>query len=82
MDVDTDRQRIGLSLRLNDEPGEKGQLRQGDHRENRRDRHDHASHRRGQGSRKPNQGGRRGSRNRREQGGSMADALRRAGFGK
>ena len=82
MDVDTDRQRIGLSLRLNDEPGEKGQLRQGDHRENRRDGHDHASHRRGQGSRKPNQGGRRGSRNRREQGGSMADALRRAGFGK
>ena len=82
MDVDTDRQRIGLSLRLNDEPGEKGQLRQGDHRENRRDGHDHASHRRGQGSRKPNQGGRRGSRNRREQGGPMADALRRAGFGK
>ena len=89
MDVDTDRQRIGLSLRLNDEPGEKGQRRQGDHREDRRDGRDHASHRRGQGSRKPNQGGRkphqggrRGSGNRREQGGSMADALRRAGFGK
>ena len=89
MDVDTDRQRIGLSLRLNDEPGEKGQRRQGDHRENRRDNRDHASHRRGQGPRKPNQGsrkphqgGRRGSGNRREQGGSMADALRRAGFGK
>lgn len=89
MDVDTDRQRIGLSLRLNDEPGEKGQRRQGDHRENRRDNRDHASHRRGQGpgkpnqgGRKPHQGGRRGSGNRREQGGSMADALRRAGFGK
>ncbi len=90
MDVDVDRQRIGLSLRLNDEPGAGKPTRAGQGGE------------RTQGGGKPQQGGRqqggrqRGGRqqggrqqgaaqSRRDErpaGGSMADALRNAGFGR
>lgn len=72
MEVDVDRQRIGLSLRLNDEPGAKGPKRS----------------KGGQAGKKPRQqrGNGRSQRQRRNDrndtaGGSMADALRKAGFG-
>lgn len=70
LEVDVQRQRISLSLRLDDEPGSK-QKREPSRRK------------------KPQQNaGRQGGRRRRgradraAQGGSMADALKRAGFGK
>ena len=72
MEVDVDRQRIGLSLRLNDEPGAKGPKKS----------------KGGQADKKPRQqrGNGRSQRQRRNDrndtaGGSMADALRKAGFG-
>ena len=78
MDVDVERQRIGLSLRLDDEPGAKpgrdrggrgGQGGQG------------GSGGKGKGRRDSNRGGsNRGNSN--QGGGSMADALKRAGFGR
>ncbi|MGV9712075.1 Tex family protein [Gordonia sp. NPDC003424] len=75
IDVDVDRQRIGLSLRLNDEPG----------------RGKPAKPSAGQGKSGGNRGGQRGQRggdrnqrrdNRPAPSGSMAQALRDAGFGK
>lgn len=72
MEVDVDRQRIGLSLRLNDEPGAKEPKKS----------------KGGQAGKKPRQqrGNGRSQRQRRNDrndtaGGSMADALRKAGFG-
>ncbi len=72
MEVDVDRQRIGLSLRLNDEPGAKGPKKS----------------KGAQAGKKPRQqrGNGRSQRQRRNDrndtaGGSMADALRKAGFG-
>ena len=72
MEVDVDRQRIGLSLRLDDEPGAKGSKKS----------------KGGQAGKKPRQqrGNGRSQRQRRNDrndtaGGSMADALRKAGFG-
>ena len=72
MEVDVDRQRIGLSLRLNDEPGAKVPKKS----------------KGGQAGKKPRQqrGNGRSQRQRRNDrndtaGGSMADALRKAGFG-
>ena len=69
MDVDVQRQRIGLSLRLDDEPGQpaptKGRAERGGR-----------NHGRAGGRR---QGAPEG---RRQASGSMADALKRAGFGK
>ena len=66
MDVDVARNRIGLSLRLDDEPGQPNSPKQ-----------------RGGQNRKQHQkrGGGRGG-DRRQASGSMADALKRAGFGK
>ena len=66
MDVDVARNRIGLSLRLDDDPGQPAQKKQ----------------RRQQG--KTSGKGRKRGRpeGRREASGSMADALKRAGFGK
>lgn len=63
MEVDVDRQRIGLSLRLNDEPGAKGPKKS----------------KGGQAGKKPRQ--QRGNGRNDTAGGSMADALRKAGFG-
>ena len=72
MEVDVDRQRIGLSLRLDDEPGAQGPKKS----------------KGGQAGKKPRQqrGNGRSQRQRRNDrndtaGGSMADALRKAGFG-
>ncbi|GAC56036.1 putative transcriptional accessory protein [Gordonia hirsuta DSM 44140 = NBRC 16056] len=81
MDVDAERQRIGLSLRLNDEPGAERQGRgrpdgQGRGRPGGKD---------GQGGKGGQAGGRRGGQDRRSStpaGGSMAQALRDAGFGR
>lgn len=70
MEVDVERQRIGLSLRLDDEPGADNKPQRGG---------------KNQGKKKP---GGRGARNERSDrreakaSGSMADALRNAGFGK
>ncbi|QPK80355.1 RNA-binding transcriptional accessory protein [Corynebacterium lizhenjunii] len=111
MDVDVERQRIGLSLRLNDEPGQSGDAprnrnshsadaRRGSSSHDSRGAGDRADTRgggrrvenRGAGSHSDNRGGgrnNRGGRNtgRREQdrpqgGGSLAEALRNAGFGR
>ncbi|OHF36640.1 Tex family protein [Corynebacterium sp. HMSC074A01] len=68
MDVDVERQRIGLSLRLDDEPGQEPKRGSGKPAQSR------GGKRRG--------GGRRGVEKQKAPGGSMADALKRAGFGK
>jgi len=66
MDVDVARNRIGLSLRLDDEPGQPAQKKQ-----------------RKQQGKTSGKGRKRGRpEGRREASGSMADALKRAGFGK
>ncbi|HAT6629348.1 TPA: RNA-binding transcriptional accessory protein [Corynebacterium striatum] len=73
MEVDVQRQRIGLSLRLDDEPGQPAQRQGGG--------------KRGGNTGKGAKGGRgarggRGNSGGRTAGGSMADALKKAGFGK
>jgi len=70
LDVDVERNRIGLSLRLDDDTSD-AKPKRGDGR-----REGHGDGRRGDGHGK---GRKRGSQNK-KQGGSMADALRRAGF--
>ena len=70
LDVDFERNRIGLSLRLDDDTSD-AKPKRGDGR-----REGHGDGRRGDGHGK---GRKRGSQNK-KQGGSMADALRRAGF--
>ncbi|PAT15276.1 RNA-binding transcriptional accessory protein [Corynebacterium sp. NML 120412] len=75
MEVDVERQRIGLSLRLDDEPGQDPKRGGGKP----------AGKPGGKQQRggKQRRGGRgRGGVDKRAQGGSMADALKRAGFGK
>ncbi|HJG44112.1 Tex family protein [Corynebacterium phoceense] len=71
MEVDVERQRIGLSLRLNDEPGQPAPKKRGGGR---------------QGGPKSkggnNKGGKKPRGNQNHGGGSLADALRNAGFGR
>lgn len=68
MDVDVDRQRIGLSLRLHDEPGESKRPKSGGKPKK---------------AAQPKSGGKpKGRGNNTPAGGSMADALKKAGFGK
>ena len=78
MDVDVARNRIGLSLRLNDDPANPSTAKPG------KQARQQAGKNSGKGGR-GGQGGRGGGRGRRQakgaQGGSMADALKRAGFG-
>ncbi|MFE9575887.1 Tex family protein [Nocardia sp. NPDC006044] len=96
LEVDVARQRIGLSLRLDDEPGtavkgERGDNRQrghGDRKGGAPDRQNGQGKNqqvRNQGQRNQSQGQTRGGGNQRRNApapsGSMADALRRAGFG-
>ena len=69
MDVDVARNRIGLSLRLDDEPGQPNSQKQ-------RSGQNRGGQKQRQG-RNQNRGG-----DRRQAAGSMADALKRAGFGK
>ncbi|MGW5146227.1 Tex family protein [Rhodococcus koreensis] len=85
LEVDEARQRIGLTLRLDDEVGAGGRKndgpRGGGQRQDRRGG-GQPQDRRG-GGKPQQQGGRdRGRDNRQAPGGSMADALRKAGFGK
>ncbi len=82
VDVDVDRQRIGLSLRLDDEPArgrDRGSGKGGQGRQN------HGTQQRGgqqrDPQRKPNRGNNSGRRDSAPSG-SMADALRNAGFGR
>lgn len=72
MEVDVERQRIGLSLRLDDEPGQPAPKR--------RNRSNGGGRTDGQNSRRDSN--RKGSRGRSDRGGggSMADALKKAGF--
>ncbi len=86
LEVDVQRQRIGLSLRLDDEPGKPKQDRGprgsqgGGQGGGQRGGRDNGGRQGGNG-----QGGGNRNQDRRNQpaaGGSMADALRRAGFGK
>ncbi len=72
LEVDIPRKRIGLTLRLEDEPGKPQQQQQGGRRDNRPQG--------GGGGGRGNQ--QRQRRNEPAASGSMADALRRAGFGK
>ncbi|MFC9439099.1 Tex-like N-terminal domain-containing protein [Nocardia sp. NPDC057030] len=96
LEVDVARQRIGLSLRLDDEPGSAAKGERGDNRQRGHgDRKGGAPDRqngqgknqqgRNQGQRNQSQGQTRGGGNQRRNApapsGSMADALRRAGFG-
>ena len=78
MDVDVARNRIGLSLRLNDAPANPSTAKPG------KQARQQAGKNSGKGGH-GGQGGRGGGRGRRQakgaQGGSMADALKRAGFG-
>ena len=75
MDVDVERHRIGLSMRLDDEPGQPAtRKRGGDQRGSGQDRR-----------RTDRQVGRRGDRrggNNAAPQGAMADALKKAGFGR
>ncbi|MEH3128928.1 MAG: Tex family protein [Mycolicibacterium neoaurum] len=82
VDVDVDRQRIGLSLRLNDEPargGDRGPGKGGQGHQNRGNQQRGGQQRDPQ--RKPNRGNNSGRRESAPSG-SMADALRNAGFGR
>ena len=88
MDVDVDRQRIGLSLRLSDEPG--GDQGSGSGRAGRRGEAGERNSRDGRGrnrggQRGDNRGGQRGKRGGprgggSQAGGAMAAALKQAGF--
>ena len=76
MDVDVARNRIGLSLRLDDEPGQPGQTNSQKQRSGQNRGQNRGGQKQRQG-RNQNRGG-----DRRQAAGSMADALKRAGFGK
>ncbi|MBX5488728.1 MAG: RNA-binding transcriptional accessory protein, partial [Mycolicibacterium hassiacum] len=79
VDVDVERQRIGLSLRLDDDPADRaGGARRGQNRQN-------GGAAKGNGQRRNEDrrtGGRRNGGRRDEPSGAMAEALRRAGFGR
>ena len=79
MDVDVARNRIGLSLRLDDEPGQPGQPGQ-TNSQKQRSGQNRGQNRGGQKQRQGRNQNRGGDR--RQASGSMADALKRAGFGK
>ncbi|OHO81790.1 RNA-binding transcriptional accessory protein [Corynebacterium sp. HMSC036E10] len=79
MDVDVARNRIGLSLRLDDEPGQPGQPGQTTSQKQRSGQN-RGQNRGGQKQRQGRNQNRGGDR--RQASGSMADALKRAGFGK
>ena len=79
MEVDVERQRIGLSLRLDDEPGQPAPKRRGDGprgsaKPGGRGERKRSGHKSSGGSR----GGSRGRTG--GPGGAMADALKKAGF--
>ncbi|WP_098701058.1 Tex family protein [Nocardia farcinica] len=82
LEVDVARQRIGLSLRLDDEPGAAKSERGGQREGGRRGGSGGAGGGQRQNGRGRQQSRNQGRRNAPAPSGSMADALRRAGFGK
>lgn len=85
MDVDVSRQRISLSLRLDDEPGQDNKPQRGGRGDSRGD--SRGGQGRGQGRARGGDGRRGGNRGGNQRGGnaaggSMADALKKAGFGR
>jgi uncharacterized protein len=86
MEVDVDRQRIGLSLRLNDEPGDRGARSENRGGRPRGEQGSSGAGRGGQNRGQRNGGGQKGGGQRgggqRDASGSMAQALRDAGFGR
>jgi protein Tex len=76
LDVDVERQRIGLTLRLNDTPKQARAGRSDQAGASRRD-----TGKQGRRERKPNRGKDSGRQPENQATGSMADALRKAGFG-
>ncbi|MET8774850.1 Tex family protein [Nocardia sp. NPDC050713] len=83
LEVDVARQRIGLSLRLDDEPGAPAKSERGGNRGQGGGRQGGDGRQRQNGQGRPQQGRGQGNqrRNAPAPSGSMADALRRAGFG-
>ena len=81
VDVDVDRQRIGLSLRLNDSP-ERGTKRPDRGGNPRRDGGNQGRGNQGGDRRNQNRGRNSGRRESNQPTGSMAEALRNAGFGR
>lgn len=83
LDVDVERNRIGLSLRLDDDVEDTSSRGKSNQRDG-NSRKSALSSRGGQrgGQRDSQRGGQRRNRNDKSGGGSMADALRRAGFGR
>ena len=84
MEVDVERQRIGLSLRLDDEPGQPAPKRRGDFprgsaKSGGRGEGKRSGHKSGRGSRGGSRG-RTGGAGSAGGGGAMADALKKAGF--
>ena len=84
MEVDVERQRIGLSLRLDDEPGQPAPKRRGDSprgsaKSGGRGEGKRSGHKSGRGSRGGSRG-RTGGAGSAGGGGAMADALKKAGF--
>lgn len=84
MEVDVERQRIGLSLRLDDEPGQPAPKRRGDSprgsaKSGGRGEGKRSGHKSGRGSRGGSRG-RTGGAGSTGGGGAMADALKKAGF--
>ncbi len=80
MEIDVTRNRIGLSMRLDDEPGQSDRGQSGPSRTNRRTSDNRS---RGESTGRGHRNNGRGSHgDRKPAGGAMADALKRAGFGK
>jgi protein Tex len=79
MDVDTERQRIGLTLRLNDTP-EHDRAKRTERADT--SRREGGNRSRGGEGRKPNRASKSGPREASQPTGSMAQALREAGLGK
>jgi protein Tex len=81
LEVDVERQRIGLSLRLGDEPAGKGKRPDRDAAP-RRDGNGTGGGQNRKAPRNPNRGNNSGRRESQQPAGSMAQALRDAGFGR
>ena len=82
VDVDVDRQRIGLSLRLNDEPARGADKRSGRPGGNQNRNQGGGNQQRGAGQQRNANRGKDSGRRESAPSGSMADALRNAGFGR
>lgn len=81
LEVDVDRNRISLSMRLDDEPGQYSGTKGGAAQGGTRSRRDRADKRTANGRRqRANNGRNSNTKNQDTSGGSLADALKRAGF--